>query len=254
VTLTGARGDTRTFRATVVEKGLHRRTKAVIIAVAPWSPDTVEIIVRPALKRWKRSWSAHRERSYFDAADLAANTVAELLRGRSDTSQVWPRLHALADGTRVWVKPLRSEDRESYLRALAALSPTTIALRYGRPRSSLSDHEVDDFLDNGRDGREALAALTADGQTIIGIARMARAGTEPDTAEVAVVVADEWQRRGVGHLLTTDLEECAMAAGYRHLYATSNLDNAGIGVLLRHHGFHATSASLGVMEWSAQLA
>ena len=121
------------------------------------------------------------------------------------------------------------------------------------PARGLSEDEVDEFLDNGRDGREALAALTSDGRSIIGIARMAPAGPTPDTAEVAVVITDEWQRRGVGHLLTSDLESCAVAAGYRRLYAASNLDNTGIAVLLRRHGFRATSASLGMMEWSAQL-
>lgn len=162
-------------------------------------------------------------------------------------------MHALADGTRIWVKPLRPEDRDSYRRAVAGLSPATVALRYGRPRSCLRDDEISEFLDNGRDGREALAATTADGRTIIGVARMAPVPTEPDTAEVAIVIADDWQGRGVGHLLTGDLEVCAVAAGYRSLYATSNLENTAIAVLLRHRGFRATTARLGVMEWSAPL-
>jgi RimJ/RimL family protein N-acetyltransferase len=253
-------GDTRSFRAYIQGKGRARRTEAVNLDVARWSPETAEIIVRPPMKRWKRSWSRRREAGYFRAADAVADAMAAVLRGGQparraapNATSVWPRLHSLASGSRIWVRPLRPDDRDSYLRGVDSLSPTTMALRFGRPKSGLRDDEIDAFLDNGHHGREALAATTANGRTIIGIARLAPAPGSPDTAEVAIVVTDAWQGRGVGHLLMADLKECAARAGYRRLYATSSIDNNAVAALLRRHGFRTTAASLGVAEWSADL-
>jgi GNAT superfamily N-acetyltransferase len=253
------RGDTWSYRAHVQEKGRGRRTGALQVDLSRWSPDTAEIVVRPATNRPSRSWSARHEARYFRAANVVADDLVAVLERRERVARrrrgepVWPRLHALADGSRIWVRPLRERDRAPYLRAVNGLSPTTIALRFGRPRSGLRDEEVTSFLDNGHDGREALAATTADRRTIIGVARMAPAPLGPEIAEVAVVVADAWQGRGVGRRLVTDLKECAMTSGYRQLYATSDIENAPVTALLRGQGFRITAASHGMAEWSLDL-
>jgi len=254
MSLRTAANGSHSFAVTVPGKGRPRRTEALQVDITPWSPGAAEVVVRPARKRWKRSWSDRSQARYLYAAESVADAVADAVHATRGHSEVWPRLHALGDGTRIWVRPLRAEDRDSYVRALAGLSPATVAFRYGRPRAHLLNEEIDAFLDNGRDGREALAAVTADGRTIIGIARMAPLAADPGTAEVAIVVADAWQHLGVGHLLTRDLRDCAIAAGYRRFFATSQLDNHAVAGLLRRSGFRATSASLGVVEWAAEIA
>jgi len=161
---------------------------------------------------------------------------------------------ALRDGTQVRIRPLRPADRDLYRRAVDSLSPRTMVLRFGGAKRHLTEREVDHFLDNGRDGREAFVATTVDGTTILAVGRFAPMPTDATVAEVALVVADDWQSRGLGGLMLARLVRCAGQRRYKRLYAQSDVDNKPIAVLLRRHRFHVTSASRGVFEWEAELA
>jgi acetyltransferase len=63
-----------------------------------------------------------------------------------------------------------------------------------------------------------LATITEeDGQEhVIGVARFARASVEDTEAEVAIVVRDDFQRKGVGRYLLNILAEKARALGLSH--------------------------------------
>jgi GNAT superfamily N-acetyltransferase len=63
---------------------------------------------------------------------------------------------------------------------------------------------------------EALAALDPQTGDVIGVVRYVC-----DQAEVTAVVADDWQRRGVGSALVDRLVERARAAGVQNLIATT---------------------------------
>ncbi len=71
----------------------------------------------------------------------------------------------------------------------------------------------------------------ADGYPI-GFARLVR---EPDTtaADVAVAVADPWQRRGAGIALARRLASEAAAAGVAHVHALIAADNSASLTLMR---------------------
>jgi hypothetical protein len=60
---------------------------------------------------------------------------------------------------------------------------------------------VDSFLDVGRDGREALIAVSFDTDEIVGVARFATDPSRKDQVEIALAVVDEWQFQGVGSSL-----------------------------------------------------
>ena len=78
------------------------------------------------------------------------------------------------------------------------LSPGTTRLRFFHLHPELSEQEVQRFTHVDHEDREALVAVH-DGQ-IIGVARFDRLEDAAD-AEVASVVADTWQGRGLGSLL-----------------------------------------------------
>jgi GNAT superfamily N-acetyltransferase len=92
----------------------------------------------------------------------------------------------------------------------AVLSPETIYRRFMSPMARLEESYLDRLLDLDHDQREALALLS-DGE-IVGVARYHRT-PERDTAEVAVVVADAWQRKGAGSLLMRRLGRLARRRG-----------------------------------------
>jgi RimJ/RimL family protein N-acetyltransferase len=69
----------------------------------------------------------------------------------------------------------------------------------------------------------------------VGVARYAMdAGGD---AEVAIVVSDEWQGRGLGRRLLAELVQAARARGVRRLYGTTFSSNVPMRELARKLGF-----------------
>src|SRR4051812_42021184 len=101
----------------------------------------------------------------------------------------------LRDGVRVRVRPIRPDDRDALVAAFDRLSPESRYRRFFGPIHELSPQVLDHLTRVDHADHEALVALDEDG-AIVAVARYVRTG--PDESEPAVVVADDWQRRGLG--------------------------------------------------------
>jgi RimJ/RimL family protein N-acetyltransferase len=71
------------------------------------------------------------------------------------------------------------------------------------------------------------------GDEVIGVARYDRSPADPDTAEFAVVVEDDWQGLGVARQLLAELMALAAERGVRVLTAHVQPDNAPVISLIR---------------------
>ena len=60
------------------------------------------------------------------------------------------------------------------------------------------------------------------------------------SCEFAVVVADEWQRRGIGARLLTSLIEHAQSRGIKRIYGSVLEDNSGMRQFVKGLGFEET--------------
>lgn len=78
---------------------------------------------------------------------------------------------------------------------------------------------------------DALAALL-DGE-MLGVAEYVRYRHDPATAELAVLITDEWQRRGLGTCLVVLLAELAARRGIAAFNADVSLENAASHSLVR---------------------
>ena len=107
--------------------------------------------------------------------------------------------HALADGTRIVLRPLEPTDADGLRRLFFRLSPDTVYRRFFQLVSAPSDADLRYLAAVDHDRREAIAAVH-DGE-IIGVARYDRLRDDATRAEMAIVVEDAWQGRGVGRLL-----------------------------------------------------
>jgi GNAT superfamily N-acetyltransferase len=125
---------------------------------------------------------------------------------------------------------LERSDGELLRRLFYRLSPETIYRRFLSPLARPDQARPDRLLDLDHRDREAVAAVV-DGE-IVGVARYFRWPGRAD-AEIAVVVADDWQQQGVGTRMLASLAELARAAGIEQFTVTTQADNRAALRLVR---------------------
>ena len=144
----------------------------------------------------------------------------------------------LKDGTPVWVRPIRPDDAERLQAFHARLSPESIYLRWlsAHPVLSLAEARALSTVDYA--SRMALVATTspAPDAPLVGVARYGRVPGQHDEAEVAVVVEDSYQRRGLGTALLQRLMWHARTQGYRYWTAEINVANARMMKFIQRGG------------------
>jgi GNAT superfamily N-acetyltransferase len=123
-------------------------------------------------------------------------------------------------GGRVWLRLLEPGDTNLLRLFYWRLSSETIYRRFLSPIKPPANALIKRLVDIDHHDREALIAL--DERGIVGVARY---GTTGLTHEVAVVVADDWQGRGLGRLLLRRLAHIARARGIASFHATMLGDN-----------------------------
>lgn len=120
----------------------------------------------------------------------------------------------LKDGTRVIVRPIRPEDKDALARGLDQLSPESRYRRFLRPMTSLSQRELAYLTEIDYTNHFAWVAVadTKD-QEGLGVARYIRDAKDPEVAEAAVAVVDDYQGRGLGSILMRLLVATALENG-----------------------------------------
>jgi RimJ/RimL family protein N-acetyltransferase len=147
---------------------------------------------------------------------------------------------------------LERSDGVELRRFFYRLSPETIYRRFHSPLARPEQAQPQRLLDIDHHDREAVVAVL-DGE-IIGVARYARrSGSE--AAEVAIVVADDWQRQGVGTRMLGALHELAEQAGLRQFTLSMQADNKGaLRLLRRFHPDAELTHSQGICETTIPVA
>ena len=146
--------------------------------------------------------------------------------------------HVLTDGTRVILRPIDASDGARLRQGFERLSPESRYRRFFTAMPHLPDRVLDHLLDVDGEDRVAWAALEADveGEPGIGVARYYRLRDEPDAAEAAVAVTDDFQRRGVGGLLLRHLSKSALDDGITRFVGTVLVENKPMLDLVRAVG------------------
>lgn len=150
------------------------------------------------------------------------------------------------DGNTVTIRTMRPADRDIEARFVSELSPVSRYYRFHSALKALTPAMLERFTHVNFPEDMALIATVADGdgEREIGVARYARLpGT--DRAEIAVVVADAWQGRGIGARLLLDLRELARAGGIRQFEASVLPGNKRMLELARSLGFTVRPAPAG---------
>ncbi|MGZ6695235.1 MAG: N-acetyltransferase family protein [Solirubrobacteraceae bacterium] len=151
------------------------------------------------------------------------------------------------------IRPIEDSDRDRLAAAFAALSPEARYQRFHGPKPRLSSKELDQLTQLDHVTRDAVVAIEPATGRLVGVARYAVWPADASTAEAAIVVADDWQGRGLGLALSTVLVCRAAARGFARLTATALHDNARSRALLRRLGFRPRSREGSVVEFALEL-
>src|SRR6516164_702589 len=139
------------------------------------------------------------------------------------------------------VRPIRPEDAERLVAFHRHLSPHSVYLRFFSVHPELSEAEVVRFTTVDYEDRLALVAL--DGDRLIGVGRFDRRPGEAEAeAEVAFVVADEFQHHGIGTLLLDELVRAARQRGIDTFRADTLAENRPMLDVFHHAGFPVVSS------------
>ncbi|HEY2950262.1 MAG TPA: GNAT family N-acetyltransferase [Micromonosporaceae bacterium] len=123
----------------------------------------------------------------------------------------------LADGTAVHLRPIRPGDASKIVDLHSRFSERTRYLRYFSPYPRIPERDLQRFVVVDHHDREAFVAALGD--QLIAVGRYERLGPGSDDAEVAFVVEDAHQGRGVGSVLLEHLAAAARDAGIQRFVA-----------------------------------
>ena len=144
-------------------------------------------------------------------------------------------------GDVVTIRPIRITDTDMEAAFIRRLSPQSKRYRFLGGVKELSIGEVSRLCDvDGRHSMAFVATIRDDGrETEIGVSRYAP-NSSSDVREIAVTVADDWQRKGLGTALMKQLIQSARSNGVKHLYSIALAENAGMRALAGELGMRAS--------------
>jgi len=152
------------------------------------------------------------------------------------------RYETLKDGTQIFFRPVKPTDEPALSEMLYSLSPDSIRSRYFTHTMIFPHRDVQRITNI--DYRNDLAIVGvipgAGGEEIVAIAQYF---LDPKTreAEVAFIVQDEWQQKGMGSFLMDYLTTIARQRGVRRFYAKVLPTNRPMLAIFHSSGFRVNT-------------
>jgi len=163
----------------------------------------------------------------------------------------------LPDGATVTIRPIRPTDAGIEQEFVARLSDRARRYRFLSGLKELTPAMLRRFIDVDFPQELALiATVPVEGRECeVAVARYA-GGSAPGRVEFAVVVADDWQRKGIGRALLERLFAVAREQGFAMIEGLVLRENLGMLKLMDRMGFQraARSGDPGVVYVSKALS
>jgi len=155
----------------------------------------------------------------------------------------------------VTLRPIRPEDAEMEQAFVKRLSAETRYFRFMDTLRELTPQMLVRFTQIDYDREMAFVATVREGgrEAEVGVTRYV---TNPDgeSCEFAVVIADGWQRRGLGRRMMEQLIGVARARGLRTMVGHVLAENRGMLTLCQKLGFGVGDSAEGPMVKRVTLA
>ena len=132
----------------------------------------------------------------------------------------------LSDGSAVHLRQIRPDDAGAIVEFHSRMSDRTRYLRYFSPYPRIPERDLQRFVNVDHRDREAFVVVSA--WRIMAVGRYERLGPGSPDAEVAFVVEDAHQGRGIGSVLLEHLAEAAQQQGITRFVAEVLPQNGGM--------------------------
>jgi RimJ/RimL family protein N-acetyltransferase len=160
----------------------------------------------------------------------------------------------LRDGRVVDVRPLEPGDREALAAAIGRLSDQTRYLRFATAKPRLTKRELDFLVDVDHHRREAIVAIDPTTRRGVALVRYVQVPGQPEVAEIAATVTDDWQGQGLCTQLLARLAARARDNGYSAFRASVLASNQRSIAMLLAAGFAPLSGDGSLREYELALA
>ncbi len=143
--------------------------------------------------------------------------------------------HLLTDRRTIDIRPIRSDDGERLQAAHARLSAESRYRRFLGPKPTLTAADARYLVDVDGADHFALVATVPPGDPdgdIVAVTRFIRAAEDPQVAEFAIVVDDDYQRAGLATEMIDRLARAARERGICRFRAVMLADNIPVRRML----------------------
>ncbi len=149
-------------------------------------------------------------------------------------------------GLHLVIRPVKPEDAPLFTNLFEVLSPTSIYYRFFGALRLLQPAMLSRFTQIDYDREIAYVALDEDSETelMLGVARIIG---DPDgtTGEIAVLVGDPWQGKGIGASLMRQCLLVAQQRGFAHIHGIVMKENTQMLALAKKLGFAISTGKNG---------
>jgi acetyltransferase len=152
----------------------------------------------------------------------------------------WERHVALADGTAIFVRPVRPEDEPLYGPFFAAVTPQDLRMRFFAPIKEFSHAFVARLTQIDYARAMAFVAIEESSGKLLGVVRL-HANANYDAGEYAVQVRSDLKGHGLGWLLMQMIIEYARAEGIGTIEGQVLRENTSMLAMCRQLGFQITA-------------
>ena len=147
----------------------------------------------------------------------------------------------LRDGTPLLIRPMKPEDEQLVHDFLGKCSEETLYFRYFRLIKKWTHEMLIRFTQNDYDRELGLMAIgrPPGPEVMLGVSRLVMEANR-ETAEFAIIVADQWQGKGLGPKLVEEVVAIAREWGVKLLYGEVLATNQPMLEMVKRLGFSLT--------------
>lgn len=155
----------------------------------------------------------------------------------------WESTFTAPDGETFHIRPILPADAPRLQQMFAELSPESIYRRFFTVRKELTDNEARDLatVDYQNDFAYVVSPAT-DPDHLMGVARFAHTIERAHSVEMATIVADAYQGRGIGRYLFRTLADTARTLGHRWMMVETQTDNHPMIDLAQRAGYQTQTS------------